>query len=98
MTDLTPNGPDRYVYCMTGMQVGALFFSPAFAIFGVCFIVFHQHISDMARQVRKEQKQYVGPQTQSPGLMITIGIFALIAAVMIALVGFTDVFPKTSPP
>ncbi|MCJ0701536.1 hypothetical protein FRIG_10400 [Frigoribacterium faeni] len=76
---------------MTGIQVAALFFSPAFAIFGVCFIVFHQHISDMARLFRKERGAYVGAQTQSPGLMIVVGLFMLMVSVAIVLYAFTGI-------
>lgn len=35
---------------ITGLQGAAVVFAPLLAIFGVCFIVFHQHISDAARR------------------------------------------------
>jgi hypothetical protein len=54
--------------------------TPIMLVFGVCFIVFHQHISDMARQIRREQGRYVGPQTQSPGLMLIVGLLLVLLA------------------
>ena len=80
---------------MTEVQVAAAFFVPAAAIMGVCFVVFHQHISDMARQVRREHGRYVGPSTQSPGLMIVAGLGLLVGAGAFALGAFTDVFSAT---
>ena len=77
---------------MTEVQVFAAFFVPAAAIMGVCFVVFHEHVSDMARRVRREQGRYVGPSTQSPGLVIVVGIALLVGAGAFALGAFTDVF------
>ncbi|WP_157490233.1 hypothetical protein [Frigoribacterium sp. Leaf186] len=48
---------------MTELQSAAVVFAPLFAIFGVCFIVFHQHISDAARRAYKDQGRRIGPQT-----------------------------------
>ena len=78
---------------MTELQGAAVVFAPLFAIFGVCFIVFHQHISDAARRAYKDQGRRIGPQTQSPGLMIVGGIGMLIISTVIVLYAFTDVCP-----
>lgn len=83
---------------MTELQGAAVVFAPLFAIFGVCFIVFHQHISDAARRAYEEQGRRIGPQTQSPGLMIVGGIGMLIISTVIVLYAFTDVFPPPPPP
>ena len=61
---------------MTELQGAAVAFAPLFAIFGVCFIAFHQHMSDAARRVREEQRQWLGPRTSDPvagGSLIKIG-------------------------
>jgi hypothetical protein len=81
---------------MTELQGAAVVFAPLFAIFGVCFIVFHQHISDVSRRVREERGQWRRAQTQSPGLMIVGGIIMPIISALIVLYAFTDVFP--APP
>jgi hypothetical protein len=41
---------------MTELQGAAVVFAPLFAIFGVCFIVFHQHISDAARRAYEDTR------------------------------------------
>lgn len=82
---------------MTELEGAAVVFAPLFAIFGVCFIVFHQHISDAARKAYEDQGRRIGPQTQSPGLMIVGGIGMLIISTLIVLYAFTDVFPPPPP-
>lgn len=82
---------------MTELQGAAVVVAPLFAIFGVCFIVFHEHISDAARRAYEEQGRRIGPQTQSPGLMIVGGIGLLIMWTVIVLYTFTDVFPSPPP-
>jgi len=82
---------------MTELQGAAVVFAPLFAIFGVCFIVFHQHISDAARRAYKDQGRRIGPQTQSPGLMIVGGIGMLTISTVIVLYAFTNVFPPPPP-
>jgi hypothetical protein len=41
----------------------------------------------------EDQGRRIGPQTQSPGLMIVGGIGMLIISTLIVLYAFTDVFP-----
>jgi Mn2+/Fe2+ NRAMP family transporter len=76
---------------MTSSQVVALVISPFVAVFGVFFITSRHHISRVARQLRREQKQYVGPHTQSPTLMLVGGIVFVIAAALIAVRALTGV-------
>jgi hypothetical protein len=71
--------------------------APLFAIFGVCFIVFHEHISDAARRAYEDQGRRIGPQTQSPGLMIVGEIGMLFIPTVIVLYAFTNVFPPPPP-
>jgi Mn2+/Fe2+ NRAMP family transporter len=74
---------------MTSSQVVALVISPFVAVFGVFFITSRHHISRVARQLRREQEQYVGPYTQSPTLMLVFVIAAALIAVG-ALTGVID--------
>jgi len=74
---------------VTETQTAALIFSPVFVVFGVCFIVFRQHISDAARRHRREQGVYVGPHTQTPGLMMIGGAVIALAGLGFGIAALT---------
>lgn len=77
---------------MTEGQWAAVLFSPVCLIFGVCFIVFHRHISDAARDVRSQQSQPVTENTQSPFLMAAAGVFMACIGIVLPIAAFSGVF------
>jgi UPF0716 family protein affecting phage T7 exclusion len=76
---------------VTQIQVAALVVAPFIAVFGIFFITSRRHISRVARQLRQEQEQYVGPHTQSPAMMLVVGAVLVVAAVLIVVGALTGV-------
>lgn len=77
---------------MTEGQWAAVLFSPVSLIFGVCFIVFRRHISNAARDVRRQQGQPVTENTQSPFLVAGAGVFFACVGIVLPIAAFSGLF------
>lgn len=77
---------------MTEGQWAAVLFSPVCVIFGVCFIVFRRHISDAARDVRRQQGRPITENTQSPALMAAAGVLFACVGIVLPIAAFSGFF------